>query len=352
MANERKTALIVGATGVIGRTLSGHLDGRDDWSVVAVSRRPPEDGFSGRHVAVDLLDAADCRATLGALTDVTHLFYAAYTDRPSWAEQCAPNAAMFGNALAAVEATGAPLRRVVLMQGTKYYGCHLGPFRTPAREDDPRHFPPNFYFDQQDLMVERRAGKDWRWVCLRPHTVCGQSVGMPLNLLSVIAVFAAISKALGLPLRWPGRSLAYRTIFQLTDAGLLARAAEWAATAPSAADQAFNITNGDYFRWEQLWPRIAEAFDMPVGEPHRIDLTRMMADKAPLWDAMVARHGLQPTAFERAANWAFGNYVFGNEWDIMSDTLKARRAGFHDCLDSMESVVQQLRALRRERFVP
>ena len=352
MSDDKKTALIIGATGVIGKTLTQWLGAKDDWSVIAVSRREPDYDFAGTHVSADLFDRADCEATLGALPDVTHLYYAAYTDRPSWAEQCAPNVEMFENALASVEDGGAPLRRVILMQGTKYYGCHLGPFKTPAREDDPRHLPPNFYFNQQDLMETRRRGKDWSWVCLRPHTVCGQAVGMPLNLLSVIAVYAALSKEMGLPLRWPGKALAFHRMFQLTDAGLLARAAEWSGTAPDAADQAFNITNGDYFRWEQLWPKIAAAFDMEAGPVQTVDLSRMMADKESLWRSMIAKYGLQPTAFADAANWAFGNYVLGNEWDVMSDTLKARKAGFHECLDSEAKFVTQLKELRSEKFVP
>jgi nucleoside-diphosphate-sugar epimerase len=352
MSENRKTALVVGATGVIGRALTRHFDGRDDWEVIAASRRPPGGAFGGRHVSVDLMDRDDCGSKLGAFGEVTHLFYAAYTDRPGWAAQCGPNAAMFENALDAVEASASGLRRVVLMQGTKYYGCHLGPFKTPAREDDPRHEPPNFYFNQQDDMMARQRGKAWSWVCLRPHTVCGQAIGMPLNLLSVVSVFAAISKELGLPLCWPGKPKAFHTIFQLTDAALLAQAAEWSAIADAAANEAFNITNGDYFRWEHLWPQIAEAFDMTAGEPRPIDLIDMMRDKADLWSEMVQRHGLRETTFADAANWAFGNYVFGNEWDILSATTKARGAGFHECLDSEMRFVEQLRGLRAEKFVP
>ena len=40
------------------------------------------------------------------------------------------------------------------MQGSKWYGNHLGPYLTPARETDPRHMPPNFYYDQQDFLIK------------------------------------------------------------------------------------------------------------------------------------------------------------------------------------------------------
>ncbi len=48
---------------------------------------------------------------------------------------------MLVNSVSAIERTAPGLERVVLVTGTKYYGSHLGPFKTPAREDDPRQAP-------------------------------------------------------------------------------------------------------------------------------------------------------------------------------------------------------------------
>ena len=56
-------------------------------------------------------------------------------------------------------------------------GCHLGPYKTPTKEDDPRHMPPNFYYDQQDFLEEFQKGKRWTWSVGRPHAVCGFSSG-------------------------------------------------------------------------------------------------------------------------------------------------------------------------------
>ncbi len=78
----RKQALVLGATGVTGRSILRHLARLREWDVVAVSRRPPDLGqdLEGRfaHLAVDLLDASACRAELGRLREVTHIFFAAY----------------------------------------------------------------------------------------------------------------------------------------------------------------------------------------------------------------------------------------------------------------------------------
>ena len=52
---------------------------------------------------------------------------------------------------------------------------------------------------------------------LRPQTLCGFSPGSPMSILPAIAVYAAISKELGLPLRFPGKHGAYDTIYQVTE---------------------------------------------------------------------------------------------------------------------------------------
>ena len=121
----------------------------------------------------------------------------------------------------------------------------------------------------------------------------GFAVGNPMNLLMVIAVYATISKQLGLPLRFPGTEAAYRALYQVTSANILARATDWAGSTPGAANEIFNITNGDYFRGQHMWPRIAKAFHMERSDPVPTPLTNYMTDKAALWDEIVRKHNLQ-----------------------------------------------------------
>ena len=98
-----KTALVVGARGVIGGNLIRHLEREGGWDVIGLSRRGGADSGPVRHVAVDLLDRDDALAKLGELSDVTHIFYAAYQDRPTWAELVGPNLAMLTNVVDAIE---------------------------------------------------------------------------------------------------------------------------------------------------------------------------------------------------------------------------------------------------------
>ncbi len=346
-----QVALVVGAQGVIGRSLVSELQARGDWEVIGVSRRGGEPGERVRHVAVDLLDRDDARAKLGALDGVTHVFYAAYQDRPTWAELVAPNVAMLRNVIDAVEPAAA-LRHVSLMQGYKVYGAHLGPFKTPARESDPPHMGAEFNVDQQDLLEARSGPGGWTWSALRPSVVAGFATGTPMNLAMVLAVYATIARELRVPLRYPGAPGAYGTLLELTDAGLLARAALWAATDPRAANQAFNVNNGDLFRWQELWPRVAAYFELEVAPPLPMSLAVVMADKEPVWDRIVRRHDLAPNRYRDVSSWAFGDAVFGWDYDLIADGSKLRRFGFHEFVETEAMLTGLFDDYRRRRVIP
>ena len=350
------TAVVVGALGVIGRYIAARLASLPDWQVVGLSRRRGEERERVRYVSVDLLDPPDVRRKLQDLHRATHVFYCAFQAAPGaaadYAKNIAANRDMLVNSVSALDAIAPGLERVVLVTGTKYYGSHLGPFRTPAKEDDPRHLGPNYYFDQIDWLTTFQRGKRWAWTELRPQTLCGFAPGTAMSIVPVIAVYAAISKELGLPLRFPGKPGAWRSVYQVTESAHMANAALWAASEPRCANQAYNITNGDYFRWRNLWPRIAAVFEMPWAEPQTLSLVAHMADKVPLWQAMVAKHGLQPYRFDELVAWPFGDYVFGCDWDVMPDVGKSRRFGFHAVVDSEEMFVSLMRQFRAERIVP
>lgn len=347
---SKQVALVIGARGIIGGSIVEHLRARGDWEVIGVARRGGEDGARLRYLSVDLLDAAATRAALGALPSVTHVFYTAYQDRPTFAELVAPNVAMLRNVLDAVEPAAPGLRHVSLMQGYKVYGAHLGPFKTPARESDAPHMPPEFNVDQQALLAERARGSAWSWTAIRPAVVCGFALGIPMNIAAVIGVYAAMSRELGVPLRFPGKPGAYDRLLEMTDAGLLARATVWAATNERVAGEAFNVGNGDLFRWSEMWPRVAAMFGVTVDAPLPMSLATIMADKAPVWQAMVQRHGLAPTPYGEVSAWPFGDAVFGWDYDMFGDGSKIRRAGFHEQVET-ESMFRDTFAEYRRRGV-
>ncbi|MEC0172250.1 SDR family oxidoreductase [Paenibacillus graminis] len=349
---QRKTALVIGANGVIGRNLIGHLATLPEWDIIGVSRRGGVNTSRVRYIAADLLDPDESRLKLGTLPEVTHIFYAAYQDRPTWAELVPPNLAMLVNAVEAVEPIARSLQHISLMQGYKVYGAHLGPFKTPARETDANHMPPEFNIDQQNFLEQRQIGKNWTWSAIRPSVVCGFALGNPMNLAMVIAVYASISKELGLPLRFPGKPGAYHSLLEMTDAGLLAQATVWAATDSRCANQAFNITNGDLFRWDELWPKLAAFFGLETAPPLPMSLSVVMEDKEPLWNQMVKKYGLEPNSYRDVSSWGFGDFVFSWDYDFFADGSKARRFGFHEFIDTEAMFVSIFTDLRSRKVIP
>lgn len=349
---ETNTCVVAGALGVAGRALLEHLDASGWGRVVALSRRSPPFASRARFVGVDLVDPQACRRALGPLSQVTHVFFAAYAPRATLAEEVQPNLAMLANLVTTIEDAAPNLRHVSIVQGSKWYGNHLGAYRTPAREDDPRHMPPNFYYEQQDWLAARQRGKAWTWSSLLPHGLCGLSVGSAMNQLMALAIYASVSRELGLPLRFPGHEGAFRAVYQFTDARLLARALIWAASTPACANQAFNLTNGDVERWENLWPVLAECFGLPAGGVQTIRLAQFMADKEPLWTRMREKYGLQPYTLAQLVNWSFADWVYSNPFDQISSLAKARAAGWHECLPAATMFREWIDRLRAERMIP
>ncbi|WP_375459947.1 SDR family oxidoreductase [uncultured Enterovirga sp.] len=325
---SRKTALIAGATGAVGRGLTESLAASADWDVIALARKPV-DVPGTRFIGVDLTREAECRERLAGLSEITHVFFTARFDHEAGQpEPIETNLAMLRHVMDAVEPAATGLRHVHLVHGTKWYGSQLGPFSTPAREDDPRSLADNFYYRQQDFIAERQQGKAWSWSTSRPHGICHTVPDMPRNLVLVLAVYALVSRELGLPLSFPGTPENYRALYQCTSTEQLVAALRWMAEEPACANEAFNVTNGDVFRWANIWPTLARYFGMEVGPVRTVRLANVMAGQAEVWKRIFAKRGLAAPPYERMALWSYGDFVFTPGWDIMSDTTKARMLGF------------------------
>lgn len=344
-------ALIAGASGIIGHGAHEALKAHGA-KVKGLGRRPIE-GIDT--VTVDLTDAEETLVRIREqAADTTHLFYAALAPDPDLATEAERNGRMLDNLLNALEQAQAPLERVVIYQGFKIYGIHLGAqVPTPARESDPSHMPPNLYQSQEAMLARRAKTARWDYVALRPDVVVSGNInGNPMNIATVIGAFAAISRELGVPLRYPGSETAYRVLMQITDAALLGEASVWAAEAEGIGGEAFNVTNGDIFRWERMWRDIANYFDLQTASPVPLDLEKHMGDKQPVWERIAEKHGLAEHRLDRIVQWGFGNFVFNTETDVISDVNKIYRYGFTPRLDSRESLFAAFDRLRERKIIP
>ena len=347
-----KTVVVAGSQSISAKGVLERYAALPNTTVYGLSRRKIESSENVRHVSVDLLNPQEVEAKVGPLTGVTHMVFGAYIEKQTALERSQVNTALLKNLLDVLEKSAPDLEHVTVYQGGKAYGSDLGPFKTPAREDDPRLMPPNFYYNQEDLLRERQRRSKWTFTVLRPEAICGFSLGSPMNLTMVIAVYAAISRELGIPLRFPGTEKAYRALYQLTSAEILSAATVWAGGSKRAQNEIFNITNGDTFRWQHMWPKIAKMLEMDFADPTPFPLTTYMEDKEPIWDAIVVKHGLQPIPYRQIVSWGFGDMIFNSGFDNVSSTVKARLAGFHDCIDTETMFDSFFRSLREKDIIP
>lgn len=351
MQGQRQVALVAGASGIVGRGVAQALLNAG-WSVLCASRSGAGALPGTRGLAVDLQDAAASRRALGPHGDVTHVFYTAYVQAPDRAAEVAPNLAMLRHTVEAATAASPGLRKVVLVTGAKFYGIQWGASKTPCRESDARQLPPNFYYDQEDWLRQASAGAGWQWVNLIPPFVSGYAVGNPMNLVLGIGLYAAVCRELGLPLRFPGSAGAYEALHQIADAAQIGAAAAWAAQAAAAGNQAFNVANGDPARWRHTWPVLAQHLGMAWDEPKTVPLAELMPHQQPVWDRIAGRHGLRPMDIATVVDWRWMDYMLRQAHDIVLETGKIRRAGFHECLPTAETLVARLQELRDNRALP
>lgn len=366
-----KKVLVIGASGLVGSAAVRHFAELPGWDVVGVSRRVPANlgphARRTKHVSVDLTDTQDCVEVFSEMSDVTHLVYAAVYEKSDVVEgwrardQMETNRSMLINVFEPLEKAAKGLQHVSLMQGTKAYGVHcLWPqewFSTPAREDEPRHPHENFYWLQQDYLIDKQQGKPWSWTIWRPQLIFGDPIGSNLSTISVIGVYAALEREASRPLSYPGGA---PYPLESCDVDLLAHAIAWATTTEASHNEIFNITNGDVYVWQNVWPVIAEAVGMPVGEPRSQSMAEELPKREAEWAHIVEHHNLAAPASIRefiggSAGLADYSFAYGMETSpppVLVSTVKLRQAGFHEHMHTDEMFRKWLHRLQELRYIP
>jgi nucleoside-diphosphate-sugar epimerase len=353
--NTGRVALIAGSTGIVGGNLAALLV-KKDWTVYGLTRRRS----SAAGVIPVAADLRDRSGLAGALADIapTHLFFSSWLRQPTEAENIAVNGEMIENIFAGLR--GKPLQHAALVTGTKHY---LGPFEaygqtateTPFRENAPRLPGLNFYYTQEDVLFREAAAHGFAWTVHRPHTIIGYAPGNAMNMGQTLAVYAALCRESGEPFIFPGSDEQWNALTDVTDARILAQQLVWAATTPLAHGQAYNISNGDLFRWRWLWPLIAGYFGVEWQGPPAggtLPLEPRMNDAAQRWESLAAKHGLAERDVNRLVSWWHTDGDLGRVLECVNDMTESRTRGFGAFQPTPASFFDLFDRLRAERLIP
>lgn len=356
MTKTQNVALVVGASGIVGRNLVEHLAGNPAWMVFGLARKPL--ALEGaRFVGADLQAPETLPAVLDEVRP-THIFFSSWLRQPTEAENIRVNRAMLRNLLQA--ARSSPVQHVALVTGLKHY---LGPFEsygqgtlptTPFREEQERLDVPNFYYAQEDELFEAAEAQGFTWSVHRPHTIVGYALGNAMNMGVTLAVYATICRETGKPFRFPGSPVQWGSLTDMTDARLLARHLEWASTTAAARNQAFNVVNGDVFRWQWMWSRLANYFGL-TPEPFSgegMPLAEQLAGAEGVWRQIAAKHQLTEPELDRLVSAWHTDADLGRPIEVLTDMSKSRRLGFLDYQPTEDSFFDLFGRLRQSKIIP
>ena len=355
--SSKKRALVVGVTGIVGQTVAKQLVDQG-WDVHGISRRHTTDIPGVTQISVDLLEVDAVRESLAGLKPEI-VIITAWIRKNSEAENIEVNTATLRNLFAGLEPDGG-VRHVALLTGLKHY---LGPFddyatavtaETPFHENEPRLPNPNFYYSQEDELFAAAKKQGFTWSVHRAHTVFGFAVDNAMNMALTLSVYATICKELNRPFIFPGSVEQWNGVIDVTDADLLGEQLIWACTSKEAENEAFNIANGDTFRWRWLWPQIADYFGVdweePPQEPNTLE--SQMADIEGVWETIATREGLVVSDVTKLASWWHSDSDLGRRMECFTDMTKSREAGFLGFRNTVKSFFDKVERYRNARILP
>lgn len=238
-------AFVTGGTGFIGSAVVSLLL-EQGHAVRLLSRRPgvPEQ-WKGRDVSIAAGDLRDIEAVLTAMQGMDLVFHIGEVRNTS-AGRAAQNEQLVARMAASCKAAG--VKRLVFVSSLSVAGI---PLAIPATEETPAARVLRDQYTEYKRKAENAIrGSRGEHVIIRPGVVYGPGSRYLGRMVDAVRRFGPI----GLPFIGPGTNLV--PLIHVND---LANAVVLAATAPAAANQTLNLTDGERRTWLGLFSLIAEA---------------------------------------------------------------------------------------------
>lgn len=358
MENKENVALVVGATGITGSNLTEELIAQG-WTTYGLSRNPNSTISGLRSIKADLLDERNLIEALDGISP-THIYFTTWMRNDTEEENIRVNSLLVRNLLNVLSLKKS-IKHVALVTGLKHY---LGPFEayakqgilpeTPVREEHPRLPLPNFYYAQEDEVYKASERDGFTWSIHRPHTVIGHAVGNLMNMGTTLAIYASICKETGRKFIWPGSEAQWNGVSDVTDAKVLAKQLVWASSTESAKNQAYNITNGDVFRWKWLWKRLADWFGIEAEGFNGMirPLEKELENDAQIWSEIAKKYHLKGENLSKLSSAWHTDLDLGRPLEVMCDMSNSRKLGFTAYKSTEDSFIELFERLRAENIIP
>jgi hypothetical protein len=175
-----------------------------------------------------------------------------------------------------------------------------------------------------------------------------------MNMGVTLAVYGSLCRMFNRPFVFPGSLRQYDGPTDVTDASLLAKHLLWAATTESAKNEAFNVVNGEIFRWRWLWPKLAQFFEVDaIGYPgQKTPLEQQMTNAAAEWKMLAEKYSLRNSQVDELASWWHTDADLGREIECFTDMTKSRELGFLEYKSTLRSFLELFERLRADRIIP
>ncbi|KAF2155424.1 hypothetical protein K461DRAFT_292283 [Myriangium duriaei CBS 260.36] len=378
-------ALIFGASGVSGwaiATQALHYPSKDSFArVTALTNRPispsearlPDDPRLQLASGIDLTGSVSSivsglKSKVKDISSVSHVFFTAYIEKPSYEELREVNTSLFRNALTAIDqVAGSSLQAVILQTGGKHYGVEFPDQLTispPLKEDAPRIPKPLydniFYYAQYDVAKELSQGKDWRFYEVRPDVIVGFTPGSNyMNVAQGLGFYFSLYREIhgeGAEVPFVGTEKSWRNTHTDTFQDVLAKQEIYTALKSREVQNgtSFNSANGDVVAWKDVWPGVAAWFGLKGTGPGReaVDTGKWAGENEEAWRRLEERHGLKKGIFEKYS-WGFIKGVaelfdFDREYDLAA----SRRIGFEETVDTVKGYTIALDRMRDAKIIP
>ena len=226
---------------------------------------------------------------------------------------------------------------------------------TPFREEMPRLAIENFYYAQEDEVFAAAKRDGFGWSVHRPHTIIGYALGNAMNMGVTLAIYATICRETGRPFVFPGSAAQWNGLTDMTDARLLARHLEWAATSEVGAESGLQRRQRRHLSLEL---DVAEARRrVRVSNPRH---TRATASRSSGNWRMPGRSGPRSRASTTLAETDLDGVTsawhtdadLGRPIEVVTDMSKSRKLGFLDYQATDESFFDLFARLREAKIIP